>query len=43
MEQSVRESDMTIAVLSEAYLKAEFTQLEWAAALHKIQRAKSAN
>src|SRR5271165_4933580 len=32
MQQAATESDMTIAVLSEAYLKAEFTQPEWTAA-----------
>jgi TIR domain/NB-ARC domain len=32
MQQAATKSDMTIAVLSEAYLKAEFTQPEWTAA-----------
>src|SRR5271165_1808227 len=32
MQQAATESDLTIAVLSEAYLKAEFTQPEWTAA-----------
>jgi WD40 repeat protein len=32
MQQAATESDMTIAVLSEAYLNAEFTQPEWSAA-----------
>ena len=32
MQQAATESEMTIAVLSEAYLKAEFTQPEWTAA-----------
>jgi hypothetical protein len=32
MRQATTEADTTIAVLSEAYLKAEFTQPEWAAA-----------
>ena len=32
MQQATMEADITIAVLSEAYLKAEFTQPEWAAA-----------
>src|SRR5580704_9625567 len=32
MQQATEEADVTIAVLSEAYLKAEFTQPEWAAA-----------
>jgi hypothetical protein len=32
MQQATTEADITIAVLSEAYLKAEFTQPEWAAA-----------
>ena len=32
MQQAVTDADLTIAVLSEAYLKAEFTQPEWAAA-----------
>src|SRR5215470_1921748 len=32
MQQATAEADITIAVLSEAYLKAEFTQPEWAAA-----------
>jgi hypothetical protein len=31
-QQAATESDMTIAVFSEAYLKAEFTQPEWTAA-----------
>ena len=33
MQQAATEANITIAVLSEAYLKAEFTQPEWAAAL----------
>ena len=33
MQQAAAEANITIAVLSEAYLKAEFTQPEWAAAL----------
>lgn len=32
MQQAAAEADITMAVLSEAYLKAEFTQPEWAAA-----------
>ena len=32
MQQAATESDMAIAVVSEAYLKAEFTQPEWTAA-----------
>jgi hypothetical protein len=32
MQQAAMEADITIAVLSEAYLMAEFTQPEWAAA-----------
>jgi hypothetical protein len=31
MQQAVEEADLTIVVLSEAYLKAEFTRPEWAA------------
>jgi TIR domain len=33
MQQATTEATITIAVLSEAYLKAELTQPEWAAAL----------
>ena len=32
MQQAAAEANITIAVFSEAYLKAEFTQPEWAAA-----------
>ena len=32
MQQAAAETNITIAVLSEAYLKAEFTQPAWAAA-----------
>ena len=32
MQEATRRQDLTIAVLSEAYLKSEFTQPEWAAA-----------
>lgn len=32
MQEAMADSDLTIAALSEHYLKAEFTQPEWAAA-----------
>ena len=32
MQQATTEADITIAVLSEGYLKSEYTQPEWAAA-----------
>src|ERR1700680_4246311 len=32
MQEAAAQTDFTIAVVSEAYLKAEFTQTEWAAA-----------
>jgi hypothetical protein len=32
MQQATAKAEITIAVLSDAYLKAEFTQPEWASA-----------
>ena len=41
MQQAATEADMTIAVLSEAYLKAEYTQPEWAAAFLRDPQGKA--
>lgn len=40
MQEAAADSDMTIAVLSEAYLKAEYTQPEWSAAVAKDPTGK---
>ena len=40
MQQAAAEAHITIAVLSEAYLKAEFTQPEWAAAFAQDPRGE---
>jgi WD40 repeat protein len=41
MQEAMAESDLTIAVLSEDYLKAEFTQSEWAAAFARDPTGKN--
>jgi hypothetical protein len=41
MQEVMAESDLTIAVLSEHYLKAEFTQSEWAAAFARDPTGKN--
>jgi hypothetical protein len=40
MQEAMADSDLTIAALSEHYLKAEFTQPEWAAAFARVPQAK---
>jgi hypothetical protein len=40
MQEAAAETDLTIAVLSEDYLKAEFTQPEWAAAFARDPTGK---
>ena len=41
MQEAMADSDLTIAVLSEDYLKAEFTQSEWAAAFARDPTGKN--
>src|SRR5271166_4759235 len=41
MQEAMANSDLTIAVLSEHYLKAEFTQSEWAAAFTRDPTGKN--
>jgi hypothetical protein len=43
MQQATTEADITIAVLSEAYLKAELPSQNGLLLLHKIRRAKNAS
>ena len=42
MQQATTEAEITIAVLPEAYLKAEFTQPEWAAAFAQDPNGRKA-
>ena len=41
MQEAMADSDLTIAALSEHYLKAEFTQPEWAAAFARDPTGKN--
>jgi hypothetical protein len=43
MQQATTEADITIAVLSEAYLKAQLPSQNGLLLLHKIRRAKNAS